>query len=314
MTFTNLKKRVFSYINYVDSSGDPITGSDVTATDVGNWINDRYLDEIFPEYSRIKPEYFMQDGTWDNYTATGTVDAASTSTTLVTTSAIFTTDMIDAWVYNTTDGASAKIKSVTNTTTVTLDTTIGDDWDGDTIYVFTGKFTFGGDMTDCYRVEWVGVKYASTDTDFRRVRATNDRDVFERWRGRTQNDTFTQMDPVYMFKTIDVAGAMTSAIEIRPIDWEEAISDAIYVRYIERPAELSADGDTPRLPIAHHKLLVWGAVADAYTKIGNFDKAQFFEQKYNNEFRRLVRSHPAERDKRTLRTGAYTYRFISRAG
>ena len=63
--------------------------------------------------------------------------------------------MIDAYVVNTTDGDSRHITGYTSGTTVTVDSDIDDDWDGDTIYVFTGIYTFGGDATDIYRAREV---------------------------------------------------------------------------------------------------------------------------------------------------------------
>ncbi len=67
--------------------------------------------------------------------ASGTADAASTGTTLVATTSIFTEKMVGHTVFNTTDSTNAQITAYTSATQVTVDTTIGDTWDTDAIEV-----------------------------------------------------------------------------------------------------------------------------------------------------------------------------------
>lgn len=78
------------------------------------------------------------------YTATFTVSSSSTSTTLVAPSGTFTADMVGAEVFNATDGAFATIIEWGSSTTVTLNTSIGDTWDGDTAYVIQNVYRLGG--------------------------------------------------------------------------------------------------------------------------------------------------------------------------
>lgn len=312
MDLETLRKRVFSDISYVDSSGDPLADKDISEDDVDNWINDRYLEELFPEYARLKPEFYSQESKAANYQATGTVHATSTSTTLDATTAIFTSNMVDGIVYSSTSDESRKITAYTDTTTVTVDSAIDDDWDGDTIYVFTGIVTLGGNATDTDRIYWVGIKYDSDDEDYTRCISREDRDMYRRKRGREWSGRFSRTAPEYSFDTVDVSGVPTSAIVIRPFDWEAADTTAIYIKYTEKPAALSSDTDVPRLPIAHHKILVYGAVADAYLEMENAGMADKFEGKYKEAFRRLSRSHPAERKKRQINFMRRHNRLFSR--
>jgi len=312
MTLVEIRKRVASYINYVDSSGDLESNADISSTDIDNWINDRYREDLVPRYADLRKEYYMRESTADNYAATGTVDASSTGSTLVTTTSIFTSNMVDARVYNTTDSEGAKITAYTSGTTVTLDTTIGDTWDGDTVYVFTGIYTFGGDANDVLRPDWVGVKYSSTDRDYRRAITGEYRDLFEYEKGRNKDDLFDQDDPRYWFDTVNISGTPTSAIIIRPIDWTEALDDAIYMRYLEIPTALSGDNDVPRLPLGTHKALVFGATADALLKLERFDEANQFEQRYQLAKGQLLRYHVSERKQRKVNFMRQNLRFYRR--
>jgi hypothetical protein len=307
MTFLNLQKRVFSYLNRVDSTGAAIT-TEILATDVINWINDRYREDLVPEYARANPKYFEQEAWMDSWVATGTVSATSTSTTLVATSAIFTESMVDGTVKNTTDSSSANIVGFTDTSTVTLDTTIGDTWDGDTIYVHNGVYGFDTDATDLMEVTYVGVKYLSTDDDYQRAEAKDQRDLFRNRKGRSKYDTFSKVAPVYTIETIDVAGVPKTGIRIFPFDWTSPLENAIYFKYVELPAELSADGDIPRLPLGFHKLLVFGATADGLRKLEKFNEANEFESQYQNGLRKMLRVKQNESTNRTVRFKGHRYK------
>jgi len=64
---------------------------------------------------------------------TGTVSASSSGTTLITTAATFNSNMAGWLVYNITQNEVRVISSYSSTTQVTVDASIGDTWDGDTI-------------------------------------------------------------------------------------------------------------------------------------------------------------------------------------
>ena len=289
MTFANIKKRVASYIGYVDSSGDILTGKDITATDIGNWVNDRYLDDLFPTLSSQYPEDFRREGKMNFYKTTGTVAASSTSTTLVASSNIFNNGMVGDTVYNSTDGEKAVITAYTSATTVTLDTTIGDDWDGDTIYVLGHEFGLGGNATDLRAIERVAVKYSTTDDYYRTCTRANKKDLLQ-----DGSETYTEVEPFWYPTTVSISGVPTSAIGILP-EPSENVANGVLIEYLETPTALSADADVPRLPLGSHSVLVLGATADALRKLMRLDEADRYEQKYQAGKMELITSYTMTR-------------------
>ena len=295
MTFTNIKKRIGSNIGYVDSSGDIISSRDITATDIGNWVNDRYLDELFPMLSTQYPEDFLQVGKLNFYKTTGTASASSTSTTLVASTAIFNNGMVGDTVYNSTDEETAVITAYTSTTTVTLDTTIADTWDGDTIYVLGHEFGLGGNATDLRSIKRISVKYDS-DADYYRTCTYKDKNkVFE-----YGNETYSEESPIWYPTTVKISDVPTTAIGILP-EATENVASGIEIEYIEKPADLSADADVPRLPLGSHNLLVLGGTADALRKLMRLDEADRFEQRFQVAKMEMVANYALTRASGTPR-------------
>jgi len=274
MTFTNIIKQVASNIGYVDSSGAILASKDITSTDIGNWINNRYIDDLFSTLSSQYPEDFTQLGKLNFYKTTGTVSAASTSTTLVATGNIFNNGMVGDKVYNSTDEESAIITAYTSATTVTLDTTIGDDWDGDTIYILGHEFGLGGNATDIRSILSVAVKYDSDEVNYTTCSQVNKNKAFQ-----SGDEVYYQSYPVWYPTTVDISSVPTSAIGILP-EASENVASGIQIEYIEQPAALSSDSDVPRLPLGSQSVLVYGATADALRKLMRLDEADRFEQLY----------------------------------
>jgi len=295
MTFANIKKRIASNIGYVDSSGDILASKDITATDLGNWVNDRYLDELFPMLSTQYPEDFVQDGKLNFYKISGTVSAASTSTTLVASTSIFNNGMVGDTVYNSTDGEKAVITAYSSATTVTLDTTIGDDWDGDTIYVLGHEFGLGGNATDLRNIRRIAVKYDSDESYYRTCEYKDKNKAFEQG-----GETYTETRPIWYPTTVDISGTPTTAIGILP-EASENVANGIYLEYVEQPSALSADADVPRLPLGSHSVLVLGGTADALRKLMRLDEADRFEQKYQIAKTEMVASYALTRGTGTPR-------------
>jgi hypothetical protein len=285
MTFTNIKKRVASNLGYVDSSGDLLASKDITATDLGNWINDRYIDDLFSFLSSQYPEDFTQVGKLNFYKTTGTVDAASTSTTLVATGNIFNNGMVGDTVYNSTDGETAVVTAYTSATTVTIDTEIDDDWDGDTIYVLGHEFGLGGNATDIRSILRVGVKYDSDDDYYTTCEYLPKNKVFE-----SGDETYYESAPIWYPTTVDISSVPTTAIGILP-EASENVANGVEIEYIEQPAALSSDSDVPRLPLGSHSTLVYGATADAMRKLMRLDEADRFEQLYQQGKLEMVTSY-----------------------
>jgi hypothetical protein len=285
MTFTNIKKRIASNIGYVDSSGDILASKDITATDIGNWVNDRYIDDLFSTLSSQYPEDFTQVGKLNFYKTSGTVSASSTSTTLVTTGNVFNNGMVGDTVYNSTDDETAEITAYTSATTVTLDTEIDDDWDGDTIYILGHEFGLGGDATDIRSILKVAVKYDTDDSYYQVCRQVSKNKALQ-----SGDEVFYESDPVWYPTTVDIGGTPTSAIGILP-EASENVANGIEIEYIEQPAALSADADVPGLPLGSHSILVLGGTADAMRKLMRLDEADRFEQKYQAGKMEMITSY-----------------------
>ena len=274
MTFTNIIKQVASNIGYVDSSGAILASKDITSTDISNWINNRYIDDLFSILSSQYPEDFTQLGKLNFYKTTGTVSAASTSTTLVATGNIFNNGMVGDKVYNSTDEELAIITAYTSATTVTIDTEIDDDWDGDTIYILGHEFGLGGNATDIRSILSVAVKYDSDEVNYTTCSQVNKNKAFQ-----SGDEVYYQSYPVWYPTTVDISSVPTSAIGILP-EASENVASGIQLEYIEQPAALSADADVPRLPLGSQSILVYGATADALRKLMRLDEADRFEQLY----------------------------------
>lgn len=72
---------------------------------------------------------------------TAVVSASSTASTLIASTNVFSAGVVGMKIFNTTDGTSRTITAYTSETTVTVDTAINNDWDGDDIELrIDGKY------------------------------------------------------------------------------------------------------------------------------------------------------------------------------
>ena len=289
MTLTNLRKRIGSNIGYVDSSGDILSGKDITSTDIDNWINDRYIDDLFSTLSIQYPEDYMQESKASFYKTSGTVSATSTSTSLVATTSIFNNGMVGDHVYNSTDGDLVEITAYSSATAVTVDSAIDDDWDGDTIYVLGTEFALGGNATDARSIVYVGAKYTTDDTYYKTCNQRNYNDLY-----KDGSETYSAINPIWYPTSVDVDGVMTTAIGILP-EPEENVANGIYIKYIEQPAAMSSDTDVPRLPLGSHSILVFGGTADALRKMRRYDEANQFELLYQKGKMDMIKNYALTR-------------------
>ena len=295
MTTANLIKRIAQKTGYWDyANAQVFTAKDVREADMLDALNDKY-EEVLSEYFKENPEYYEREATTSNYATSSTI-ASISSTTLTIDDANFTNNMEDAIVYNSTQDSYEKIATYTSTTVVELDDTVSDWEAGDTVYVITGVYTFGGNATDIYGYPlYVGVKYngssgTPSDDNFTRCTLWGDTQAFRGERGRDRDDVFPESDPIYTLTTITVSGTPTAAVKIRPIP-EEYLDDSIYIKYIERPSLLSDDDDEPRLPLTHHKFLSDGAVAEiCFGHLDDHEKGAIFEQRFREGRERLLNS------------------------
>lgn len=327
MKLKEIRQTVAENLNYLDENGE-INEADISPSTIDRYINNRYLFDIFPAFSKRTPNFFTQNAHTPTYQEIGTADSASTGTTLISTNAIFTNDMVGAKVRNITDDVVATIIAFTDSITVTLDTTINDTWDGDTIRVFTGLYTLRGDISDVSSVLWVGIQYDIDDallptTDHRRAHIIEDEDTFSVRRGRRRQEGYSKAHPRYIFQSVTSASVPTSAIKILPIP-DEVIETGVFIRYTQQPEKLVEDTDEPRLPEGHDLILAHGATADCLLKIERTEDSRVYDNstnkpwqgdgKYNIAFKNLLDWNGAERVGRAPNFGRSTESFLTRNG
>lgn len=283
MQFIDLKKRAGAILNLMDNANAFVALRDISETDIGNWINDAYIEDVFSTLAAQYPQYFERKAYVANYNTSGVADAASTGTTLVATTALFNNSMIGLYVENVTDSARSKILDYTNTTTVTLEDTIGNTWDGDTIRVVQNTFTLAGNASDFYMLEDVRVRYTPDNT----VKYIVARQRFEKDLYQTGYEVFNQLAPVFYLTKVQTATVPINAFVISPV-MQYSDPKAVYIKYIEKPALLSANADEPYLPLGHHEFLYWKAVSNGMFRRGDITGATAAAQRYEKGKRDLV--------------------------
>lgn len=291
MTQENLIKRIAQKIKYWDYTNAQVyTTKDIREADMLDALNDKY-EEVYTEYSGINPEFYETESTANTRDTNGTISTVS-DTTLVTTAAIFTSDMVDGIIRNTTRDSTRKIATYTSTTQVELDTAVPSNWAAtDTIDVFTGIYAFGGDLADIYGYPlWVGIKYDSADENYRKCYAQSDAQTYRIRRGRDKDGTFNKDRPVYTLSKVVVDDVDTSAIRVKPIP-DEAQASGVYVKYNQSITSLADDDAVPRLPLKHHKFLSDGAISELCSgHLDDPEKAALYEQKYQRGLQLLLDS------------------------
>jgi hypothetical protein len=284
-TYTTLIYRVARNLGYTDSSGNVLSGKDLSEDDIKDIINEVWVDEIYPVIADIVPEDFEVTSNINFYNATGTVDASSTASALVTTLGIFTNEMVGYTIYNSTDSESRTITAYTSATEVTVDSDIDDDWDGDTVYILGTKFGLGGDISDMRYPREVRVKYSSTG-DYVLANYKRRKEAFE-----YGTETHSESSPIwYMTSTKQASGVLVNAIAVYP-EPSVNVASGIQITYIKDPAALSAGSDTQRLPAT--SATVYGATAYCAHIIGQ--EASSWMTLYDRELQRLIKTYAKTR-------------------
>jgi hypothetical protein len=285
MTREDIRIEIARNINQLADDESTFINGIVTSTSVNTKIGNVYFQEIFPLLSDKFPTEFRQETyRFSTYTATATVAGASTGTTLVVTTAIFTNDMEGFYVENVTDDTKVKIVTYINSTNVTVDSTIGDDWDGDTVYVLGNEYTFGGDTTDMKEIIGIKVKYSSSDTTYR---------VCEKRRFEgvqvVGNETYSKTAPIWYPTMVDVSGVPYRGFGILP--FPDSYAGKIVATYVERPPALDDDSDIPLLDITGVSQLLVDSVTSWALRIKKeFGEADRHQMDYEKNLKRLVMS------------------------
>lgn len=271
---------------YDQTNSTILTNKYMKEADLLDFVDARYRENAAPELKKNYAKFFEETFRLDNWEATGVVHATSTGSTLDATTAIFDSNMIGAKVYNSTDSESRTITGYTDTTTVTVDEAIDDTWDGDTIYVLSGKIKFISDLASAIEPIYLAIKYTDTDTEFRQVWSSE----FEEVNEYSHEDTLTTSTyaPESYFGTEkDATGKMYTVINFRPLP-SVPVSKGIYFKATVHPSALTLTTE-PRLPLGHHQFLSWGAAADAGRALGLKEAdINYFEGKYKEGLGRML--------------------------
>lgn len=175
MNGAEIKQLIATNLNQWDQDANAGAGAwiegKVTEQKADNYMNFLYREDIFPFLSDKFPRDFMQTTEpFDLWTATGTVHASSSGTTLVATTSIFTNDMAGKEVINQDTGQKIKIASFTSATTVTLEEEPDESWSGDVIYVLGNEYGISKDPSEAGDVKEIHefwVRYdSSLETEF----------------------------------------------------------------------------------------------------------------------------------------------------
>lgn len=284
MNFEQLKKGAARIVNLLDSAGEFQDNKDITESQTGDMINFAYREDVFPRLQNQYKSYFEQEAIGPNYTTTATVDASSTSSTLVVTTNIFTESMVGQYVENYTDGVYAKIEGYTSATTVTLDTEIGDTWDGDTIRVLNRVHLLSSQADDAYVVTSIFVRYGSAG-DYIRTDPGTRGDIFQ-----TGYETFDQLSPRSFPTNLETSSGTVQGFSVYPL-FTRSDDSAIKITYTEIPEKLTSGTDIPRLPMGHHEFLKWYAVYEIATQRGDYTLADRAMGEYERGKRNLMSSY-----------------------
>lgn len=126
--------------------------------------------------------------------------------------------------------------------------------------------------TDLRKILRVEVAYEATTT-FRLARRMDRNAV------RNPQASYSTSDPLYF-----VVG---DNIELNPTP-SNNVTDGLRIFYVEDQADLSADGDTPSLPLGYHHIPVYYAVGEAKVIQGEPSIAQFYSNKFEVEVERMM--------------------------
>lgn len=305
MDYSTIKLRVAENIGSLDTDGSTIIDGKVTQTGIKNKINDLHREELAPLFSdKFTHNYKRTTYPFNTNIGTGTVDATSTSTTLVATTSIFSNHMEGLTVENTTDSETRTLKTYSSGTQFTVDTAIDDDWDGDTIYILGDTYTFGGNTDDLKEVIKVEIKYASTDSKFTDVDQIDMDDL-------TNNESFSKASPKFSLTSlVELDGSNNEirrpAVKIFPAP--DSYLGKLKITYVEIPRTMTNDTDLPVLAAqGSGEILVNGVTAWAFRLQDKFEEAREYDRLYQMGKRELIMNYkPKTRSgARVLRLNAF---------
>jgi hypothetical protein len=297
MTFIQQKKRAAKELNLLDSSSAILTGRDITEDDLGDAINEAYLDVV--NTIAIQYPFLYQVTSYTaNYSRTSTV-STNITTALVITDAEFVSGDVGSSIYNYTTSEYSKITSYTNTTTVTLETEMG--WTaGDVVYILEKEFTFGGDATDYISNIALKARYSTTGEY-----SQADMKLFK----YNTSDYASERLPFYTLKQMVTDTSTIQGFQLFPL-FTTPDTKAIYIEYLQLPSLLSADGDTSTLPLGLDDFLYWKAVEYGAVQRNDSNKIAYAQQEYEKGKTRLLNNFRPLKDYKTKRDVPSHYKDI----
>jgi len=145
-------------------------------------------------------------------------------------------------------------------------------------------YTFGGDAADLLAIESVYIMYDTTDTDYTRVYPIEINDFVLSGSEKVPSGC-PRYSEIQVYNT-DTEHYVLGIEFLEDCIPDEAVTDGLKVRYIERPPTMTADTDIPeKLPSELHKLVVIGAAIPAFEKMGDYQAAGYLENKYNSQIK-----------------------------
>lgn len=283
MTFDEIKKRIGKNVKYYsDTDGWKSGAVDLTETDVADFANEIYLEELYPLFSSQHPHMFHKEIYADSWIASFTVSGSSSGTTLVSTTSVFTNGMVGLNIYNSTTATLSTITAYTSATTVTIASS--QSWNGNTVYILGGEFTLGGDGTDLISVSSVRVLYhpltaptPSNDPDTQYIKAEL-REIEDI--KQSGNEIGSEFKPYSYLTTINTATGLVQGIGLFP-KFNDYVAGGLKVDYVFKPSAMSLAADVPILPV--FSSIIAGGTARAFEKMQMWNEASYWTSKYERK-------------------------------
>lgn len=280
-SFDQLKKRIGKNIKYYDDTIGWKTGRDVTETDVGDFVNEIYIEQLFPLYASRYPHMFRETAYTNSWITTFVVDPSSSTTTLVSTTSVFTNGMVGLYLYNNSTTSVATIIAYNSPTSVTLDQSVS--WSGVTVSILGKEFSFGQDASDIYTIESVSVLYhpiasgaVSTSPDpatkYVKAQLRELEDLIQ-----YGNEIGSEFLPFSYLTTINTTTGLQAGVGLFP-KFKDLVTNGLFINYITKPPLLSASGDVPNLP--SFSALLAGGTMRAFEKMQQYQQSGYWMQKY----------------------------------
>lgn len=287
MNLLEMRTEVARNANILSSDDATIAQGTVTSKGIDNKINQIYRDVVGQQLIDKYPDDFEDtiEPTPTNR-ASFTVDAASSGSTLVSTSAVFANLDEGFEVQNGSTLEKLRITRFNSPTTVTVQGDVPASWVGATVYILFNKFTFEGDAADLKEIRRVRINWTGNDLQFRSLRLLQNL----RLAGANPEGNYSTSDPVWYPTTVKEGGSTIRAIGILP--YPTNYNGRLQYSYTARPRLLRSDIDVPQLEVMGiSEVLIQGASAWACGVLREWDAANQYMAMYDRVLAQAIRSY-----------------------